>query len=255
MKALLGALLGAWVLVPLALLGVWSFSLRWYDPALLPQEWSPRAWTSVLSPTSRVAQALGNSAAIAVAVALLSVLIALPAARALLGSSWRGRGALLGALLSPLVLPAFASVMGVQVVFLRFGLGDTHLGVVLAHLIPAVPYAALLLLGTLRQYDARLEEQARMLGARAAQVAWRVTLPLLLPGLAVAALAAFLVSWSEYLLTLVVGGAGVLTLPLLLFSAAQGGDLALTSALCLLYVAPPVLLALLTLRFRAVWDA
>ena len=230
--------LGLSALLPFALLIVWSFSGRWYFPSLLPTEWSGRAWSDVLSPGSQLWSALWGSAWVATVSALLGTLLALPASRALTLAPLRRRG-LWTALL---VLPSFASVMGVQVVFIRLGLADTRAGVVLAHLIPVTPYAVVLLSGVFGGYDPRTEEVARTLGAGRWATWWRVTLPILLPGVLVSLAFAFLVSWSEYLLTLIVGGGQVLTLPLLLFSAAQGGDYALTAALALVFVAPTVLL-------------
>lgn len=228
-------------LLPLLLLGTWSFAGRWYYPALLPTEWSLRAWNAVLAPGAQVWTALWGSVWVATLAALIGTAIAVPAARAL--SEWPGKGRawVQAALLGPLILPAFAAVMGIQVVFIRLGLADTRAGVVIAHLIPVVPYAVLLLGGVFAGYDSRLEDVARTLGARPAQVWWRVTVPAILPGLLVSMLFAFLVSWSEYLLTLIVGGAQVLTLPLLLFSAVQGGDYAITGAVSLLYIAPTLL--------------
>ncbi|WP_309569668.1 hypothetical protein, partial [Deinococcus sp.] len=139
--------LGVSALLPLALLGTWSFAGRWYFPAPLPTEWSLRAWAAVLAPGAQVWTALWGSVWVATVTTLLGTAIALPAARALGG--WRGAGGgwVQAALLGPLILPAFASVMGVQVVFIRLGLADTRLGVVIAHLIPVVPYAVVLLGG------------------------------------------------------------------------------------------------------------
>ncbi|BDP44129.1 ABC transporter membrane protein (plasmid) [Deinococcus aetherius] len=241
--------------LPLALLLVWSFSLRWYYPALLPQEFSTRAWEALLAPSGQVSPALRGSTWVAGVTALLATLIALPAARQLARERPLTRAVLGGVILAPLVLPAFAGVMGVQVAFIRLGLADTPAGVVAAHLIPATPYAAVLLTGTFEVYDARFEEVARTLGARRAQVFTRVTLPLLLPGVLVAALLAFLVSWSEYLLTLIVGGGQVSTLPLLLFASAQGGDYALTAALSLVYVLPALLIFTLVAGRLRGWRA
>ena len=217
----------------------------------MPSEWSLRAWQSVFAPTSQIWAALWGSLWVASLTALLGTLIALPAARALSLGRLKARGLLTALLLAPLVLPSFASVMGIQVVFIRLGLADTRSGVVLAHLIPVVPYAVVLLSGVFGGYDARLEQVARTLGARRGHIWWRVTLPLLLPGVLVSLLFAFLVSWSEYLLTLIVGGGQVLTLPLLLFSAVQGGDYAITGALSLIYIAPTLLIfALILPRVR-----
>lgn len=234
-------------LLPLLLLGTWSFAGRWYFPALRPTEWSLRAWTSVLTPGAQVWTALWGSVWVGGLATVIGTAIAVPAARTL--SEWRGPGRawVQAALLGPLILPPFAAVMGIQVVFIRLGLADTRAGVVIAHLIPVVPYAVVLLGGVFAGYDARLEDVARSLGARPAQVWWRVTLPAILPGVLVSGLFAFLVSWSEYLLTLIVGGAQVLTLPLLLFSAVQGGDYAITGAVSLLYLAPTLLVFALIL--------
>ena len=242
LKATLSLGLGVSALLPVVLLAVWSFAGRWYYPALLPAEWSLRAWQSAFSPTSQVWTALWGSVWVASLSAVLGTAIALPAARALSLGAMRGSSWLSALLLAPLVLPSFASVMGIQVVFIRLGLADTRPGVVLAHLIPVVPYAVVLLSGVFGGFDPRLEQVARTLGAGRWQVWWRVTLPAVLPGVLVSLLFAFLVSWSEYLLTLIVGGGQVLTLPLLLFSAVQGGDYAITGALSLLYIAPTLLI-------------
>lgn len=243
------------LVVPVGVLIVSSVSLRWYYPALLPQELSLRAWQALFAPESQLWRAVQGSVTVAGLTAVLATLIALPAARQLAREGRRLRLLIGGLLLAPLVLPVFASVMGVQVAFLWLGLADTPAGVILVHLLPATPYAVVLLTGSFERYDPRYEELARTLGVRGSQMLWCVTLPLLLPGVLVAALLAFLVSWSEYLLTLIVGGGQIMTLPLLLFASAQGGDDALTAALSLVYLAPAALVfATVAARLRG-WRA
>lgn len=251
-SVLLGALLLAGAVGPLLLLGVWSLAGAWFYPALLPGEWSLRAWASALSPDTPLWASLWGSVWVGTVTAVTATALALPAARALNGWPGRSRAWVQSALLAPLILPAFAGVMGIQVVFIRLGLADTPAGVVAAHLIVAVPYAVAVLSATFAGYDARLEDAARTLGASRTAVWWQVTLPAVRSGVLVALLMAFLVSWSEYLLTLIVGGAQVRTLPLLLFSAVQGGDYALSGALGLVYLLPPLLgFALLAPRLRS----
>jgi putative spermidine/putrescine transport system permease protein len=138
--------------------------------------------------------------------------------------------------------------MGLNVLFLRLGLAGSAVGVVLVHLVPVLPYAIYALLGVFARYDEGYELQARTLGASPAQVWLRVTLPLIGPGLAVAALFAFLVSWSQYLLTLLVGGGRVITLPVLLFAAVSGGNPTSIAGLALLFAAPPVIAIALAAR-------
>jgi putative spermidine/putrescine transport system permease protein len=130
--------------------------------------------------------------------------------------------------------------MGAHALFLRYGLTDTLIGVSLSHLISTVPYATLMLTGSFSRLDPDYEAQARTLGAKTLDVWRRVTFPAIAPGLAVAASFAFLISWSQYLTTLLIGGGRVVTLPLTLVAFQRSGDEAIAAALSLVYLAPTV---------------
>lgn len=119
---------------------------------------------------------------------------------------------------------------------------------ILAHLIPTLPYMVLIMAAVFSRFDTAHEDQARSLGARPWQVWWHVTLPAIRPGLMTACLFAFLVSWSQYLLTLVIGGGRVQTLPLTLFSFASAGRNDVTGAIALIYILPGLLVLALTAR-------
>ena len=80
---------------------------------------------------------------------------------------------------------------------------------------------------------------------------WYITLPLISPGIVVAGLFAFLISWSQYLLTLLIGSGRVITLPILLFSSAAGGNNLTIAAQAILFTAPALLLLLVTNRLLA----
>ena len=141
--------------------------------------------------------------------------------------------------------------MGIHQVFIRYGLADTFLGVVLVHLIPVMPYVVLVFSGVFTNYNPEIEEAARTLGAKSWQIFRYVTLPALLPSVIVAALFAFIISWSQYLLTLLIGGGQVLTLPLLLLNFVNSGDYALASALSLVFILPVLVILWFTSRFLA----
>jgi len=239
------------VLAPLLPLGVWAFSGRWLFPALWPEAWSWRAWAYVVAPQSKVPAALWNSISVALSVTIVSVLIGLPAGRTLSGPHWRGKSLVIFLFIAPTIVPVFAAAMGIHVVLIRFGLADTWAGVVLAHLIPVLPYMILLLAGLFANYNTDYDAQARSLGATRWQVFAHVTLPLMAPGVWISCLFAFLISWNQYLLTVLVGGGRVVTLPVLLFAFAQSGDLPLTAALSLVFVAPALVLVALTARALA----
>jgi putative spermidine/putrescine transport system permease protein len=233
---------------PVALLLLRSFTKHWYWPALLPPEYSLRAWTYVVTPSSGVIFALLASGGIALGVTVLALLIALPAARALALTEFKGKRTILFLLLLPVIVPPLASAMGVHALFLRYGLTDSALGVLLVHLIPTVPYCALMLTGSFANFDTDWEDQARTLGAPPLAVWREVTLPAIAPGVAVAAAFAFLISCSQYLTTLFIGGGHIITLPLLLIATQRGGDQALTAALSLVFLAPTLVVFVLVAR-------
>lgn len=237
------------VLLPFVPLAIWSFAFRWGWPSLLPASWSGRAWRYIASPESQVLPALRNSLALALLVALLALLVGVPAGRALGLHRFRGRRLVEALVLAPVLVPGLASSLGVHLLFLRYGLSDTLLGVVLVHLVPATPYVVLVMAGVFANYDPQFEQQARVLGATPAQAFRQITLPAVLPGIVVAGLFAFLISWSQYILTVLIGGGTIITLPMLLFSFARSGDNAVAAALALVFIAPAVLLLVLTSRF------
>lgn len=243
----IGALLAVLLLGPVLALVLYAGSARWFFPALLPADWSLAPLLRQLA-NPRTREALLASVLIAGAVTLLALLLGLPAARVLGMRRFRGRALVLLLLFLPNITPPLATGMGLNIVFLRLGLDGTLAGVVLVHLVPVLPYVIFALLGVFARYDEGFEHQARTLGAGWWQLLWRVMLPLIGPGIAVAALFAFLVSWSQYVLTLLIGGGRVFTLPMLLFAAVAGGNPASIATLALLFAAPPLIAIALAAR-------
>jgi putative spermidine/putrescine transport system permease protein len=236
------------VLAPLLVQVVWSFAFRWYFPDLLPSEWGLNAWRYVFSDSSRVGEALITSFSIAVIVSLLSIAVGLPAARALALYDFPGKGVVEWLLLIPIIVPSVVATMGIHLVFIRLRLADTYLGVVLIHLIPCIPYMILVMTSVFANYGTALEDTARTLGASAARTFWHVTLPAILPGLLVATLFTFLISWSQYVTTLLIGGGRVITLPMVLFPFISGSNNSTAAAISLVFVAPAILALIFTSR-------
>lgn len=246
-RLLVGLLLVA-VLLPLVPLLIWSVAGQWRYPDMLPQQLSLRGVGLLVDPRSDILQGLGTSAGIATAVAVLACLIGFPAGRAIGLYRFRGRRAVQFLLLSPVIVPGLAVTLGIQVFFVRYHLSDSILGVVPVQLMPTVPYAAIILGAAFANLDIDYERQARALGAGPVRVLLFVTVPLLRPAIAVAALLTFLISWSEYVLTLLIGGGQVKTLPLLLFAAIGSSDTTAAAALAVLVIAPPLLLVVAATR-------
>lgn len=237
------------LLTPLIAFFFNAFSFRWFYPQLFPNELSLRAWESIFSTNSKVSVALLNSTILAVGVTFSSLVIGLPAARALGLYKFRGKRIVEFLIISPTIVPGIAVAMGLNINFIRWGLSGNLLGVGLVHLVPVMPYVVLTLSGVFANYDPEYEQQARSLGAGALATFWYVTLPAIFPGIVVASLFAYLISWSQYILTFLIGAGQVITMPVLLFSTASGSNNALTAAMSLVFVAPSILILILTARF------
>ena len=244
--ALIGLVVG--VLLPLVPPMIWSFAGNWFFPQLLPQQWGLKAWRYLLSPASQVGEALLNSTLLALAVVLLAVLIGLPAARVLGLHQFRGKQLVNWLLTAPLFVPTLVVIMGIHILFIRYNLADTFWGVVLVHLIPALPYFVLVMSSVFANYATEFEETARTLGAGPLRTFWHITLPAIFPGLTVAMLFTFLVSWSQYITTVLIGGGRIVTLPMVLFPFISSASHANAAAVSLVFIFPAILVLLLTSR-------
>jgi putative spermidine/putrescine transport system permease protein len=235
------------LIAPLVLFGLYAFSARWFYPQPIPSEWSTAGFERLLGNT-RTYQSLIASLSIAAMVSLISVSFAIPAGRTLGLRTFKGRQAAWLLLFLPTVVPPLAIGMGLNILFLQLGIAGTMTGVILAHLVPTLPYTVFTLSGAFARYDENYEHQAISLGANHIQVFFSLTLRLISPSLVVAALFAFLISWSQYLLSLLIGGGQVITLPMLLFSTVSGNNPVSIAAISLLFVTPPVLVIAFTAR-------
>ena len=247
-RVITGAMLVTWLVLPLIPLAIWSFARSWFFPDLLPSAWSMQAWDYALSDTSQVMDSLWITIVISLGATVLSVLVGVPAGRALGLYQFRGKQLVELMILAPTIVPGIAVVLGIHVIFITMGLTNTVTGVILVHLIPTLPYMVLVMSGIFANYDPDIEDQARSLGASPLATFWYITLPAIMPGVIVGALFAFLVSWSQYILTLLIGGGRVVTLPLLLFNFATSGRNDVTGAISMIYIVPGIVILALTAR-------
>lgn len=236
------------LIAPLLPLAVWSVAHGWRFPDLVPADLSTRAWAYALSPVSGVLQSLWTTVLIAALTTGIAALVGVPAGRAIGAHDFRGKRLVILLLLAPALVPTMAIAPGLHGAFLHLGLTGSIPGVVMAHLIPVIPYMTLVMAASFARLDPAFEDQARLLGATPRQALLHVTLPAILPGLLTGALFAFLVSWSQYLLTLVIGGGQVQTLPLTLYSFAAAGRNDVTGAIAVIYMLPGLVVLALTLR-------
>lgn len=231
------ALIVAVAVVPLVVLLAGAVSRQWFFPQVVPRQVGLRPALTIMRRRATVA-GLTDGLVIGGLVTVVAVVLAWPAARVLARGDGAWRFGVFAFLFLPSVLPPVGLAIGVDVALLRSHLTGSIIGVVVSHLVPALPYAVGVLTAVFRRYDARTDDQAAVLGATPWQRFRLVTFPLVRPGVAVAGALTFLVSWSQYLLTLLVGSGRVVTITMLLFNALSGANATTVGTLALAAMVP-----------------
>lgn len=221
---------------PLLILPVQAFADEWRAPNLIPQRFGLRGIDRVLS-DGQLGEAVLNSAIVGIFAAVIGVAVAWPAARSL--SQLSSPGTVWMVAILPLLLPPLVVGEGLRVWFLRMGLADSLMGLVLAHLVFVVPYCVLVLTPGFTPELLRRESAAIMMTGDLWQRFVSVTLPGMRRQVALALALGFTISWAQYGTSLGVGG-GVPLLPLL-FVPLVRSDPQVAAVLDLIVIAPPML--------------
>ena len=116
-------------------------------------------------------------------------------------------------MLLPLMVPTIVYVLGLYRLWSDLRLLSTYMGVIIAHAVTGIPYVVIIVSAALSNFDLRLEQAARGLGATMTQSMRRVLLPNIMPAVASGAIFAFIHSWDELVLALFIAGRAVFTLP------------------------------------------
>ena len=157
--------------------------------------------------------AIGQSLVIAIASTAIAVTTGTLAAIGLWRIASRFGEALRAFVLLPIIVPPIVSALAFFRVFVDLGILDTMVGVILAHAVLAAPFVVITVSTSLAQFDLRLEQAARNLGATMGESLRLVILPNIVPGVASGAIFAFILSWDEIVVTLFVSKLNVFTLP------------------------------------------
>lgn len=203
------------LIAPLAAVVLVSFTDKGY--LSMPTNGPSLRWFRTILDYPGFIDAFWMSLYLGLASATAAVAVAIPAAMAIGRYRFRGREAITGFFMSPLMIPAV--VMGVS--FLRFfnqiGLSGTFLGIALAHTVLIMPYAMRLVLASVTGLPRDAEQAAETLGASRWIVFRRITMPLILPGIAGGWLLAFITSFDEVTMSIFVASPETMTLPVRMY--------------------------------------
>lgn len=229
------------ILVPAAVLILWSVTGRWPWPNLLPATYSLRTVKELLFGSAKLHKLLFSSISLAFVVALIGTAIAMMTARATEIYKIPGRSLIQFGSFLPLLVPGTVFAMGIQITLIKLGLSDTLAGVAIVHLVTALPYCITIMTDVTAALGTRLEEQAAVLGAGRLRTLFSVTIPQLLPGILSSMSMAFILSYSQYFTTLLAGGGRVRTLALVLVPYIQSGDRSLSAIYSVVFIGSALL--------------
>lgn len=249
LRAALLGLLAFLIFGPLVNLLLWAFAERWFWPNALPTDWGISYWARVFSPRGGAWTALGNSILIACLTVLLSLMLSIPAGYALARLPLPFRAAVMVAFLIPQAFPNLTVYVNIAQLFYRIGLNGTIAGVVIVHTVHGLVISVWIATAAFAAVGKDLEEAARSIGAGPLRAFRDVTLPLAFPGLMASAIFVFLESLDEFTGSFFVGAPDVQTMPLLLYTAANGGNYQIASITALVILIPSIAFMLIVERF------
>ncbi|KAB1929268.1 ABC transporter permease [Micromonospora noduli] len=227
-----------------------SFGQRWFDtwlPDGYTTSWYARAWDEFA-----LLQVIVVTLEVSVLVVGLSLVIGVPAAYALARRSFPGKRLIFLVFLLPILMPPITYGIPLATVLYKFGLAGHMSGVVLANLVPSVPFVILTMTPFIEQIDPRIESAARMCGAGLRTVFLRVLTPLLVPGILASAILVLVRTVGMFELTFLTAGPDSQTLVVALYySMSASGIRAQQSvdAMAVIYTSMMLVLLVVALRY------
>jgi len=227
-----------------------SFGTRWFDtwfPEGATTRWYSTAWDEFgLFPV------IITTLEVCAAVVLLALVIGVPASYVLARRDFPGKRAVYLTFLLPILMPPITYGIPLATVLYKFGLAGNISGVILANLVPSVPFVILTMTPFIEQIDPGIERAARMCGANLRAVFLRVLTPLLVPGILAAGILVLVRTVGMFELTFLTAGPDSQTLVVALFeSMSSAGIRAQQSvdAMAVLYMTVMVVLLVIAMRF------
>jgi putative spermidine/putrescine transport system permease protein len=180
-----------------------GWSMQWYDNLFTSAEWT---------------RAAKNSFIVAPSATLIATVLGTLTAVGLARVSFPGKGFLMALLIAPMVVPVVVVGVACYLFFAPLGLADSYLGLILVHAALGAPFVVTAVLATLQSFNYNLVRASLSLGASPLTTFFRVTLPVIAPGVISGALFAFATSFDEVVVTLFIAGPEQATLPRQMFT-------------------------------------
>jgi putative spermidine/putrescine transport system permease protein len=247
------ALVAFFIVNLLAMIGsvvVNSFGTRWFNtwlPAGFTPQWYTMAWDEFQLPAILLV-----TLEVVGAVVLISGLIGVPTAYAMARRTFPGKQTVMLLFLLPLLVPPMTYGIPMATVLYQAHLAGTIWGVILANLVPSVPFVILVMIPFVEQIDPRIEAAARVFGAGIGRLFTQVLVPLLTPGILAALLLVLVRSIAMFELTFLTAGPTSQTLVVALYYAVFAAGVRpgqSVDAMAVVYMVTTLIWLLIALQF------
>jgi spermidine/putrescine transport system permease protein len=201
--------------VPILFIPLFSFNDAIY--VRFPMEGFTVRWFEELMRRDSLWAALANSVRVGLVVSVISTAFGVLAARAIARNRLPGQRAIVAFIMLPLVIPGIIFGVALLVLVSRLGIPLSLYTVTLGHLIVCLPFAVATLLPRFEGFDRSMEEASADLGENPWWTFWRVTFPIILPGVVASLLLSFTISFDEFIMAFFLSGTDA-TLPMYIWS-------------------------------------
>jgi putative spermidine/putrescine transport system permease protein len=227
-----------------------SFGKTWFGgwlPSGFTGDWYSQAWEEF-----GLSHVLIVTAEVAVIVVVVSVLIGVPASYVLARKTFPGKKFLLLLFVLPILIPPITYGIPLATVLYKVNLAGSLTGVILANLVPSVPFVILTMTPFIEQIDPTIERAARMSGARTLSVFTRILAPLLVPGILASCILVLVRTVGMFELTFLTAGPDSTTLVVALYNSVFGAGIRANQsvdAMATIYTGSMLVLLVIALRF------
>lgn len=229
-------------LLPVFIVSIMAVAPGWRYPHIIPETFDDRAIIYVTDHSLDLLKHLSSSFIYAMTTACLTLLFCLTPAMVFARNEFKYKSLLESLLMVPALVPYMTFSMGIHFMFIKLGLTDSFIGVVLILSVYSYPY---MLRALITGFTALGEDYyicAKNLGATPLHLLLYIELPLILPSVIAGGTIVFLVAFSEYFLVFLIGGGVVASYSGYLFSYLNSSDWAVASILTLLFLIFPIIL-------------
>ncbi len=203
-----------------------------------------KMWKYVLN-SGKTYDSLLTTLLIVILTMFINFIIGTPIASFMARENFRGKKFIEFLIILPLIIPTMVSTMGIQFAFIKLNLIETILGVAIVHSVTTMPYYIQSMRAGYVTLNKDYINLGKVLGADAMERFFKITLPIIYPSFLVGMSLVIVISLAQYLVTFIIGGGQIMTLPILMMPYLVDGGVTNGTVYSVIYVSFTYLLVLL----------